>query len=116
MHESNHANESERRRLLILGGKFTDEHIIEALRSAYDVDHFVNMDEAMAALRDRDYHAVFSDAGDFLPLERNLVGQKANLVPHSHGFHGYEGHIALRREGFYLRCVVEDLFGNKRAA
>ncbi len=80
MHESNHESNAERRRLLFLGGKFTDERLIESLRAVYDVDHFTEMDDAMHALRDRDYHAVFSDAGDFLPLERNLVGQKANLV------------------------------------
>src|SRR5690606_6188095 len=41
---------------------------------------YENTDEALRALRERDYHAVFADAGDFLPLERGLVGEKSSLV------------------------------------
>ncbi|MEX0774605.1 MAG: response regulator [Phycisphaeraceae bacterium] len=38
------------------------------------------MDDAMEALRSRDFHAIFADVGDFLPLERGLVGDKSSLV------------------------------------
>ncbi len=46
----------------------------------FRVDTFDRMDQAMAALRKDSYHAIFADVGDFLPLERGLVGQKASMV------------------------------------
>ncbi|MFP4144495.1 MAG: response regulator [Phycisphaeraceae bacterium] len=70
-----------RPRLLILAGKTSREHpVAQALGPHMDVDVFERMDEALAALRQEDYHAVFADVGDFLPLERNLVGEKSSLV------------------------------------
>ncbi|MCC7191839.1 MAG: response regulator [Phycisphaeraceae bacterium] len=72
---------NERPRILILGGKVTSEHAVaQALSGMFDVDTFDRMDDAMNALRQRTYHAVFSDVGDFLPLERGLVGQQSSLV------------------------------------
>ena len=70
-----------RPRVLILGGKVTSQHpVARALGEFFEVDTFERMDDAMAALRNRTYHAVFSDVGDFLPLERGLVGQQSSLV------------------------------------
>jgi len=72
---------SDRPRILVLTGKIAGNHPVAAsLSEFFEVDVFDSMNEAMAALRDRTYHAVFADAGDFLPLERALVGQQASLV------------------------------------
>ena len=38
------------------------------------------IDEAINALRSDQFSAVFSDSADFLPLERALVSQQANLI------------------------------------
>jgi two-component system, sensor histidine kinase SagS len=70
-----------RPRILIFAGKVTQDYpIAEELRRSFQVDVFDKMDEAMAALRTHTYHAVFADVGDFLPLERALVGEKSSLV------------------------------------
>jgi len=70
-----------RPRVLILGGKVADRHeVAGALRAEVDVDRFDEMSEAMNALRHRQYDAIFADVGDFLPLERGLVGQQSTLV------------------------------------
>lgn len=67
--------------ILILTGHVVDCHpVADSLREMFDVDVFDSMDEAMAALRHGSYHGVFADVGDFLPLERSLVGQQASLV------------------------------------
>lgn len=67
--------------MLILAGKASSRFPLDqSLGQFYDVDVFERMDEAMAALRGKTYHAVFSDVGDFLPLERALVGQQSSLV------------------------------------
>src|SRR5690606_20429231 len=52
----------------------------EILRQHCDVDTFQTMDQAMSALRREMYHAIFADVGDFLPLERGLVGQQSSLI------------------------------------
>ena len=70
-----------RPRVLVLGGKVAAAHpVADVLRQLFHVDIVERMDDAMAALRQRDYHALFTDVGDFLPLERGLVGDKASLV------------------------------------
>lgn len=67
--------------VLILSGNTSREHpVVQLLGQYFDVDEFDQMDAAMAALRSENYHAVFADVGDFLPLERALVGEKSNLV------------------------------------
>ncbi len=70
-----------RPRILILNGKVSREFpITEELQRVFQVDVFDGMDEAMDALRTHNYNAVFADVGDFLPLERALVGEKSSLV------------------------------------
>ncbi len=70
-----------RPRILILTGKVTREYpVTDELRRVFQVDVFEDMDQAMGALRTHSYHAVFADVGDFLPLERALVGEKSSLV------------------------------------
>jgi CheY-like chemotaxis protein len=71
----------DRPRVLILGGKITSRHPVgDMLRGHFEVDLFDNMAEALGALRTRTYHAIFADVGDFLPLERGLVGQQSSLI------------------------------------
>lgn len=67
--------------VLIFAGKVTRDHpVAQALGEHFRVDVFDKMDAALAALRQEDYHAVFADVGDFLPLERGLVGEKSSLI------------------------------------
>ena len=55
------------------------------------------IEEAINALRTDEFCAVFSDAGDFLPLDRALVSQQANLILNTIG----EGVCIVDGEG---RC------------
>ena len=73
--------EDNRPRVLILKGKVAGPHpVADILAPHFQIDVFESMDEAMTALRQRTYHAIFADVGDFLPLERGLVGEKASMV------------------------------------
>ena len=70
-----------RPRVLVFGGKVSADHPVAQLLSQYfDVDTFENSDKAMTALREGEYHAVMADVGDFLPLERAIVGDKSSLI------------------------------------
>lgn len=70
-----------KKRVLIFGGKASAEHpAAKLLGERYDVQVIESMDKALASLRAEEYHAVFADVGDFLPLERALVGDKSSLV------------------------------------
>lgn len=70
-----------RPRVLVFAGKVArDIPVSKALAEHFQVDVFEKMDEALAALRQEDYHAIFADVGDFLPLERGLVGEKSSLI------------------------------------
>ncbi len=74
-------NDDHRPRVLILGGKVTRQRpVAEALSQFFHVDTLDDMDEAMRALRESQYDAVFADVGDFLPLERGLASQQSTLV------------------------------------
>ena len=90
----------ERPRLLVLAGKVANrQHIIESLSQHFAVDVFEDVDAAMTALRSGElYYAVFADVGDFLPLERALVGEQAALVLNTIG----EGVCVVDAEG---QCV-----------
>ena len=54
--------------------------VVECLRQFSHVEHAGGPDEAAAALRSREFTAVFADAAAFLPLERALQGQQASLI------------------------------------
>src|SRR4051812_33175583 len=56
-----------------------------------------SIDEAMEALRRESFDAIFSDAADFLPLERALISQQASLILNTLG----EGVCIVDGEG---RC------------
>ncbi|MFI4859606.1 MAG: response regulator [Phycisphaerales bacterium JB063] len=68
-------------RVLIFGGKVLDEHPIAKLLGDYfDADVVDSSGEAIEALTAKDYHGVFADVGDFLPLERAIVSDKASVI------------------------------------
>src|SRR3712207_2259194 len=73
--------EATRNRVLVLAGHSQGSApAVDALRDRYDVVEIASIDEAIEALRHQHFDAVFSDSGDFLPLERALVSQQANLI------------------------------------
>lgn len=70
-----------RPRLLLLEGQTAGrQEIVRALEHHFDVDHVDRMQHAIDALRQHSYDAVFADVGDFLPLERELVGKQASIL------------------------------------
>jgi PAS domain-containing protein len=70
-----------RQRVLIFGGDgAADNPAAAALAERFDISVLSSTDEALRALRAGDFHAVFAGVGDFLPLERALVGDKSSLV------------------------------------
>ncbi len=74
--------EGARNKVLILQGQSqANAQIVDAIRNCCcDVVTTNSIDEAIDALRHDHFGAVFSDSADFLPLERALVGQQANLI------------------------------------
>ena len=72
---------NERPRVLVFGGKVLGDHpIAQLLCESFDVDLVASSDEAIEALKAKPYHGVFADVGDFLPLERAIVSEKASVV------------------------------------
>ncbi len=87
-----------RNKVLVLAGQASaNAAAIEALKSHCDVVEIATIDEAIEALRHEHFNAIFSDSTDFLPLERALVSQQANLVLNTIG----EGVCIVDGEG---RC------------
>ncbi len=85
-----------RPRLLVLGGKTAhDPTVLEVLAAVFDVQVVDRMDQALTALRQTEAHAILTDVGDFLPLERELVGDKAAMVLNTIG----EGVIIVDETG-----------------
>jgi two-component system, sensor histidine kinase SagS len=88
--------EGTRSKVLVLAGQSrTNAGAIEALRARCDVVETPSIDEAIEALRKEHFSAIFSDSADFLPLERALVSQQANLVLNTIG----EGVCIVDAEG-----------------
>src|SRR5450432_2019749 len=54
--------------------------LVAALKGMSQVVEAASMDQAIEALRHDHFDAIFSDSADFLPLERALVSQQANLI------------------------------------
>jgi len=70
-----------RNKVLVLAGASTpNREAIESLRSRCEVVSVETLDKAMELLRHEYYSAIFSDAQDFLPLERALISQQSNLI------------------------------------
>jgi CheY-like chemotaxis protein len=87
-----------RNKVLILGGQSRGNGaVVDALRSQCDVVEISSIDQAIEALRHDNFNAIFSDSADFLPLERALVSQQANLILNTIG----EGVCIVDGEG---RC------------
>jgi CheY-like chemotaxis protein len=73
--------EHKRTKVLVLSGQSTaNTPLLDALRGCCEVKEIPSIDQAIEALRHDQYDAIFSDAGDFLPLERALVSQQTQLV------------------------------------
>jgi two-component system, sensor histidine kinase SagS len=73
--------ETARNKVLVLArSSSANSAAIDGLRSSCDVVEVQTIDKAIDAIRQNTYSAIFSDTADFLPLERELVGQQANLI------------------------------------
>lgn len=70
-----------RNKVLVLAGQSTtNASIIDTLGGHCELTITKTIDQAIESLRHEHYDAIFSDSADFLPLERALVSQQANLV------------------------------------
>lgn len=68
-------------KILVLGGQSSvNAPLVELLKPQCDVVEAAGIDEAIEKLRHDHFDAIFSDSADFLPLERALVSQQANLI------------------------------------
>src|SRR3954465_2249983 len=95
---SRHDLQEPRTKVLVLAGHETvNSTVIDSLRTMSDIVETTTMDQAIEALRNDHFNAVFSDSADFLPLERALVSQQANLILNTIG----EGVCIVDGEG---RC------------
>src|SRR5687768_11152211 len=83
--------------LVLVGHSDASTPAVEALKARYDVVEIQTIEQAVEALRHEQFTAIFSDSADFLPLERALVGQQANLILNTIG----EGVCIVDGEG---RC------------
>jgi two-component system, sensor histidine kinase SagS len=84
--------------MLVLGGRDgANSQAIGSLRDQCDLVEVATIDQAIECLRHEHFDAVFSDSADFLPLERALVSQQANLILNTIG----EGVCIVDTEG---RC------------
>ncbi len=66
--------------LVLSGHSATHATALRSLSGVADVVEAKSIDEAIGLLRTDQFAAIFSDAGDFLPLERALVSQQASLI------------------------------------
>jgi CheY-like chemotaxis protein len=83
--------------LVLAGQSATSVRVVELLRQACHITTAGTIDDAINALRGDHFDAVFSDSADFLPLERALASQQANLILNTIG----EGVCIVDGEG---RC------------
>lgn len=66
--------------LVLAGHSAANAELLNALRAHSDVVECQSIEKGMETLRNGQFDAIFSDAGDFLPLERALVSQQTQLV------------------------------------
>ena len=83
--------------LVLSGSSAVNADLVATLQIHSDVVEAASIDEAIDALRHDHFDAIFSDSADFLPLERALVTQQANLILNTIG----EGVCIVDGEG---RC------------
>ncbi len=78
---THNALDTPRDKVLVLAGTSpVHAGIIHALRAQAEVVEVESIDAAVEILRQSHFSAVFSDSADFLPLERALVSQQANMI------------------------------------
>ncbi|MGD0138560.1 MAG: response regulator [Tepidisphaeraceae bacterium] len=88
--------ENPRNRILVLATPTTANSVaIESLKSQCDVEQVDSIDKAIELIKTEHFTAIFSEAADFLPLERALISQQANLILNTIG----EGVCIVDREG-----------------
>lgn len=93
-----HGLDVTRNKVLVLASQSkTAGAALDALRAQCEVVEIGSIDQAIEALRNDHFDAIFSDSADFLPLERALVSQQANLILNTIG----EGVCIVDGEG---RC------------
>ncbi len=90
-------DETRNKVLVLAGHTAAHSQAVEGLRSRCEVVEVPTIDEAIELLRRDHFTAIFSDSADFLPLERALVSQQANLILNTIG----EGVCIVDGEG---RC------------
>ena len=83
--------------LVLSGNDPVNRALVACLRDQAPVVEVDSIDGAIELLRNDHFTAVFSDSGDFLPLERALVSQQASLILNTIG----EGVCIVDGEG---RC------------
>src|SRR3984885_7408713 len=83
--------------LMLCGQATANSPAAASLKQQCDVVEIATIDQAIDALRNDQFDAIFSDSADFLPLERALVSQQANLILNTIG----EGVCIVDGEG---RC------------
>jgi CheY-like chemotaxis protein len=85
-----------RNKVLVLGGpSAANTAAIEGLKTRCDVEQVDSIDKAIELIKTDQFSAIFSEASDFLPLERALISQQANLILNTIG----EGVCIVDREG-----------------
>jgi CheY-like chemotaxis protein len=90
-------DEARNKVLVLSGSNGSPNPAVDGLRSRCEVVEVPTVDQAIELLRRDHFSAVFSDSAGFLPLERALVGQQANLILNTIG----EGVCIVDGEG---RC------------
>ncbi len=69
------------RRLLVLHGPaFESQGLLSFLGRHFEIELAEELDDALAAMRERSFAAVLAETADFLPLERGIVTQQASIV------------------------------------
>ncbi|HEX2972852.1 MAG TPA: response regulator [Tepidisphaeraceae bacterium] len=90
--------EGQQTRILVLSSQSgNNKAAVDCLQGQATVVQIASIDEAVEILRKERFDAIFSDAADFLPLERALVSQQATLILNTLG----EGVCIVDGEG---RC------------
>jgi two-component system, sensor histidine kinase SagS len=73
--------EAPKNRVLVLASPTTvNSAAIDRLKSCCDVQQIDSIDKAIELIKTEHFTAIFSEAADFLPLERALISQQANLI------------------------------------
>ena len=69
------------RKLLVLHGPALEaQGVLGFIRDHFEVEVALSLDDALAALRVRQFDAILAETADFLPLERGVVTQQASVV------------------------------------